>query len=189
MLCAGLGEAEEGVAAIASVVAAGSGTDLAAGDLAADVVLRAIGMERDVRPLQHHQQLGLVGMQSSQQSIQRDEAGAAAEDAIEPGTQRQATALAGVGPVNPEIGIEAPDQPAHALLSGTLQICESIQLVHQPFRMDPAQGVPADGELPGIVAQHHGIVQEAMRVNAAPLSPLGGNLHGVLDDRHTAPRR
>ncbi len=88
MLGAGLGEAEEGIAAIAPGVAAGSGADLAAGDLAADVVFGAVGMQRDLRPLQHHQQFGLVGMQPLQQSIQRDEAGAAAEDAIEPRAQR-----------------------------------------------------------------------------------------------------
>jgi hypothetical protein len=52
--------------------------------------------------------------------------------------------------------------------------------------MDPAQSVPADGELPGIVAQHHGVVQKAMRVDAAPLSSLGGNLHRVLDDCQTS---
>ena len=128
-------------------------------------------MERDLRPLQHHQQLGLVGMQPLQQPIQRDEAGAAAEDAIEPRTQRETAALPGVGPVCLEIGVEVPDQLAHVLLSGAMAIGESIQLVHQPFRMDPAQRVPADGELPGIVAQHHGIAQEAMRMDAAPLAP------------------
>ncbi|MEA2726593.1 MAG: hypothetical protein QOF70_1068, partial [Acetobacteraceae bacterium] len=89
MLGAGLGQAEEGIAAIAPGVAAGSGTDLAAGDLAANVILRTVGVQRDFRPLQHHQQLGLIGMQSFQQSIQRDEAGATAEDAIEPGAQHQ----------------------------------------------------------------------------------------------------
>src|SRR5215213_4800912 len=81
------GEPEEGIAAIASTVTAGSGTDLAAGDLAADVILRAIGMQRDFRPLQHHQQFGFVGPQPRQKAIQRDEAGAAAEDVIEPRPQ------------------------------------------------------------------------------------------------------
>ena len=66
MFCAGLGEAEEGVATIASGVAASSCTDLAAGHLAADVVLGAIGVQRDFRPFQHHQQLGLVGPQPRQ---------------------------------------------------------------------------------------------------------------------------
>ena len=64
-----------------------------------------------------------------------------------------------------------------------MYIRECIQLVHQPFRMHPAQRVPADGELSGIVAQQHGVVQEAVLVNAAPLSSLGGNQHRVLDDR------
>jgi hypothetical protein len=36
-----------------------------------------------------------------------------------------------------------------------MQICEGVQLMHQPFRMNPAQRVPTDVELPGIVAQHH----------------------------------
>jgi hypothetical protein len=59
--------------------------------------------------------------------------------------------------------------------------------MHQPFRMYPAQGMPADGELSGIIAQQHGIAQEAMRVDAAPLSPLGDDLHRVLDDCQTSP--
>jgi hypothetical protein len=45
--------------------------------------------------------------------------------------------------------------------------------------------MPPDGELSGIVTQQHGIVQEAVRMDTAPLSPLGGNLHRVLDDRQT----
>src|SRR5450432_2730319 len=114
VLVAGLGEAEEGITAVASGVAACSAADLAAGDLAADVVLGAIGMQRYLRPVQHHQQLGLVGMQPLQQSIQRDEAGAAAEDAIEPRAQRRTAVFAGVGPVNLEIGVEVPDERADA---------------------------------------------------------------------------
>ena len=53
--------------------------------MAPDVVLRAVGVQRDLRPLQHHQQFGLVGMQPSQQTVQRHEAGAAQKDAVEPG--------------------------------------------------------------------------------------------------------
>jgi hypothetical protein len=103
----GLGEPEEGIAAIASVVAARSGADLAADHLTADIALGAIGVQRDFRSLQHHQQLGLVGVQPLQQSIQRDVTGAAAKDAVEPGAQRQTTALARVGPIDLEIGVES----------------------------------------------------------------------------------
>ena len=46
---AGLGEAEEGVTAVAAGVASGACTDLALGDLAANVVLRSVGVERDMR--------------------------------------------------------------------------------------------------------------------------------------------
>ena len=52
---------------------------------------------------------------------------------------------------------------------------ERVQLMHQPFRVHPAQRVPADVELPGVIAQHHGIAQEFVRLNAAPQSPLGGD--------------
>ena len=85
-----LAKPEECIAAIASEVAAGSGADLAAGDLAADVVLGAIGVQRHLGAIQHPQQFGLVGPQPRQQAIERDEAGAAAEDAIEPRPQRAA---------------------------------------------------------------------------------------------------
>ena len=56
---------------------------------------------------------------------------------------------------------------------------EGVQFVHQPFRVDPAQRVPTDVELPGIVAQHHGIAQEFVRVDAAPDRSLGGDLHRI----------
>ena len=131
--------------------------------------------------LQHHQQFGLVGMQPSQQPIQSDEAGAAAEDAIEPRAQHQA------GSIGLEVGVIVPDQLPHLLLCGPMQIRESVQLVHQPFRMNPAQRVLADVELPSIVAEHHGVMQKSVRMDAAPLSPLGGYLHRVLDDRHIGP--
>src|SRR3954462_2341871 len=45
---AGLGEAEKGVAAVAADLAPRPGTDLAPGDVAADIVLRAVGVQRDL---------------------------------------------------------------------------------------------------------------------------------------------
>src|SRR5215207_7366602 len=48
----GLGQAEEGIPAIASDVAAGSAAHLAPGHLGADVVLRSVGVQRE---------LGMVG--------------------------------------------------------------------------------------------------------------------------------
>ena len=91
-LPAGLGEPEEGVAAVAADVAVGSAADVALGHLAADVVFRAVGVQRDFRVIEHHQQLGLVGVQPLQQAVEGDEAGAPLKDAIEARPQFTASA-------------------------------------------------------------------------------------------------
>ena len=149
-----------------------------------------IGIQRRLGAVEHHQQLGLVGMQPREQAIEGDEAGAAAEDAIEPRPQCEAAAFLGVSLVCLESGIEVPDHFTHLLLGGTIVIGEGVQLVHQPFGMHPAERMAAHGELPGIprvrlrrpegrLAQHHGIAQEAVRVDAAPDRPFGGDLHRI----------
>ena len=66
-------------------------------------------MQRSLGSVEHHQQFGLVGMQPREQAVQRDEAGAVAEDAIEPRPQRETAAFVGVGLVGLEIGVEVPD--------------------------------------------------------------------------------
>jgi hypothetical protein len=91
-------------------------------------------------------------VQARQKVIQCDEAGAATEDAIESCSQRQTPVITGLDLVNLKTRVEVPDQFAHSLLSGAMQIRECVQLMHQPFRMDPAQRVLANGELSGIVA-------------------------------------
>jgi len=90
-------------------------------------------------------------MQARQQVVEGDEAGAAAEDAIEARTQCGTTLRAGSGPIIPEVGTEPPDQPAEVLLRATVQVVEGIQFVHQPFRMHPAQCMVANRKLSGIV--------------------------------------
>jgi len=65
----GFREAEESIAAIATDVASRADADLPPRDVAPDVVLRSGGVRRNFRPLQHHQQFGLVGMQARQQTI------------------------------------------------------------------------------------------------------------------------
>src|SRR5882757_1624761 len=135
----GLPETEECVAAIAADLAACPGTDLAPRDLTADVVFGPIGVERDFRPVQHHQQFGLVGMQPCQQAVQGGEARAPAEDTVEPGTQRASLTLTGVDLVDLEIGVEIPDQAANQCLGRTMLIGEGVQLVDKAFRMNPTQ--------------------------------------------------
>ena len=73
-LGASLGQPEEGVAAVATDVAAGATADFAFGHLTADVVLRAVRVQRNVRMVEHGQQLGVIGVQPLQQAIKSDEA-------------------------------------------------------------------------------------------------------------------
>jgi hypothetical protein len=129
--CAGLGEAEEGIATVASDIAARASADLSSGDLAANIPLGIVRMQRDVGAIEHGQQFVLVGMQPRQQAIQRDEAGAAAEDAVEAGAKLSAAAGCGVETVRFQIGIEPPDQRADTLLRDALIVVESIEFVYQ----------------------------------------------------------
>jgi hypothetical protein len=82
-LGAGLGEGEEGVATVATDIAAGAAADFASGDVAADVILRSVGVQRNLWSVEYHQQFGLVGMKPREQTVEGDEAGLAREDAIE----------------------------------------------------------------------------------------------------------
>ena len=83
----GFGEPEKGIVAIAPGVAAGSAADLSPGDLAADVIFRSVGVQRDLRAIEDEEQFGLVGVEAGEQAAEGEEFGAALENAIETGTQ------------------------------------------------------------------------------------------------------
>ena len=156
-LGAGFSEAEKGVAAIAPEIAAGAAADLALGHLAADGVFSAVGVQRDVRPIEGHQQLGFVGVEACEQPIKDSKAGAALEDAVETGAQGGSALWCRITAVGLEVAVEPPDQRARMLLRDTLPVGEGVELVDQAFGMDPTQGVAADRELAGIVADQDGI--------------------------------
>ena len=61
-------------------------------------------MERDLRAIEHHQQLWLVGVQPLEQPIERDEAGASPEDAVKAGTQFATAPCGGFGAIRLELG-------------------------------------------------------------------------------------
>src|SRR5450755_3849335 len=161
-LPAGLSEPEKCVAAVATDVAVGSAADVAFGDLAADVVFRTIGVQRNVRVIEHHQQFVFVGMQPLQQTVKGDEAGAPLKDAIEARPHFTASTPRRREPVGLQVGIEPPDQPPDMLLGDTLLVSERLQFVHQALRVDPTESVLADVELPRVVTDHHRLAQEPM---------------------------
>ncbi len=161
-------QTEERVAAIAAGVTVGATADLAFDDVAADVALRAVGVQRDLRPGEHHQQLGLVGVQPLEQAVKSGEAGTAAEDTVEPSAQLAAPSGGRRGAIRLEIGVEPPDQRARALLGGAMQVGEGVEFVDQPLRVHPAQPVLTNRELTGIVADHHRLTQKTVCLHAAP---------------------
>ena len=104
----GFGEAEEGIAAIAAEITAGATADLAFRHLTADGIFGAVGMQRDLRPIEGHQQLGFVGMESGKQAVEGSKAGATLEDAT---TVRPRGSAGARG----ESGSSAAGSPAPAL--------------------------------------------------------------------------
>ena len=56
---------------------------------------------------------------------------------------------------------------------------EAVELVHKTLAMDPAQGVAADVELAGVVADNDHVAQEAVGLDAAPQRALRGDQQGV----------
>ena len=99
-------------------------------------------MHWDLGAIEHHQQLWLVSVQPLEQAIERNEAGASTEDALEAGTQFATAPCGGFGAIRLEVIVEPPDQRAHALLRGAVQIGERVEFVDQPFCMHPAPRVP-----------------------------------------------
>src|SRR4051812_9889498 len=130
-LGAGLGQVVEGIAAVAPDVAPGAAADLAPGDLGADVVLRSVGVQRDLRAVEHVQQLGLVGVQAVEQPVEHGEAGAALEDAVEAGAQLGPAAPTGLASVGLQVGVEPPDEITDARLGGPLLVGEGVELVDE----------------------------------------------------------
>jgi hypothetical protein len=58
---------------------------------------------------------------------------------------------------------------------------EGVELMDQPLGMDPAQAVATDIELTGIVADDDGVLEQPMRLDAAPERPLGRDQHRIFD--------
>ena len=140
-LGAGLGEAEEGVAAVPAKITARAAAELSPGDVAADVVFRSVSVQGDFGSIEHHQQFGLVGVEPREQAVEGDEAGLAREDVVEPRPQRSLALFGGGATIGLEISVELPDQLADGGLSGAVVVGEGVEFVNQSLGMNPAQAV------------------------------------------------
>lgn len=146
----GAHQPEESITAVASPIALCTTADLAFGNLKPNVPLRAVCVQRDLGPIQRHQQFGLIGVQPPKQTVEGDEAGTSAEDPIEAGAQFATPPGGGVGTIGLEIGIEPPDQRADALLGGAVQrsvkassLCTSRSACTQHRAWRPTANCPA----------------------------------------------
>jgi hypothetical protein len=73
-------------------------------------------------------------VQALEQAVEHDEAGAAAEDAIEAGAQFSPATPTGLSSVRLQIGVVPPDQVADARLGGPLLVGEGVELVDETTR-------------------------------------------------------
>jgi hypothetical protein len=179
LLGAGFHEAQERVTAIAPQVAAGSGGDFAPRYLAADIVFRAVGVQWDLRPLQHREQVFFLGMQPRQQPVERGKVRRSGKDAVEAVSQLAGAACAWRLAVGLEILVEPPDSTADKLLGLDVRLAERIELVDETFRMHPAQCVVCNLELAGAIGDDHRAVQEALLRNRAPGCAFGCDLNWI----------
>jgi hypothetical protein len=92
-------------------------------------------------------------------------------------------ASGGCGAIGLQVGVEPPDQRAHAPLGGAVGRGEGLELVDQPLGMHPAQRMLADGELAGAVADDHRAVEQAALADRTPDGTLGGDAGWILRDR------
>jgi len=88
VLLACLFQREEGVPASSAIVATSAAADFSDGDRIADLLFGPVGVERNLRPIEHDQQLGFPFFEPGQRIVEIGKAGDAAEDAIEPGSER-----------------------------------------------------------------------------------------------------
>ena len=170
-------QAEKGIAASAAGVAVGAAAYLALDDLAADVALRAVGVagESAGRRIPSAVRACWHAAAPAGDRAKRTRIAAAGEDAIEPGphlaawrgrSRRYAF----------EIGGRTIRFRAHLrALGGAVQVGEGVELVNEPLGMHPAQGMLADIELAGIIAEDDRIRQEIVRRHGAPQRAFGGD--------------
>src|SRR3954464_6269376 len=83
VLLASLLQRQGGIAASSASLTAGAAADLAEGHRVADILLRAVGVERHLGALEGDQQFGFARLEAGEQFIELGKAGRAREDAVE----------------------------------------------------------------------------------------------------------
>ena len=134
VLGAGFHEPEERIAAVAPGIGSCAGRDFAPRYLTADIVFRTVGVQRDLRPRQHRQQVLFPGVEPRQQPVKGGEARRGGEDAAEPAPQLTGAARGWRLTIGLEVGIEPPYAVADEFLGPDVRLAERIELVDQLYK-------------------------------------------------------
>ena len=147
--------------------------------MAADVVLRAVGVEGDLGAVEDDQQRLLVGLETGQQAVQGGGAGAGRKERLEAPDELGSSA-AGLALVVLEVAIEPPEALLNARLGAAIDTSVTgVELLNQALGMNPAGRVGADVELAGVVAEDAAAGEPAV---GAPERPFGGDLERLRID-------
>src|SRR5262245_26151800 len=137
-LVTGLHETKKRVPTVTTEIGSCAAADFAFSGVTSDVVLRDIGVQWDLWPIQDHKQFLLLGMEALEEAVQGDKAGASAEQIVEASAQLRLALWHRLAAVALEIGVEPPDALLDAVDGLALLVGEGVELVHQPLGMDPA---------------------------------------------------
>jgi hypothetical protein len=167
-LGAGLGEAEEGVAAVAAEITARAAAELAPGDVAADVIFRSVGVQGDVGSLKHQQELTLLCLEPAQEPVERGIARLRREDLLKALDELSLALGCGLCAIGLEIGVEGPDAALDVFFGLALLVGEGIELVYEAFRMDSTPRVGGNIELTGAIRDDDCAIKQPLGGNGAP---------------------
>ena len=182
-LGAGLGEAEHDVSGDASFFADRPAGDFSLGDDGANVVFAGVGVEGNFRPLEHAQQLVLVGVEALEEPVERGVSGSAFEDAVEAGREFGGALWAGGELERLELPIEPPDHSPRDVDGVALPVVGGNELVDEALGVNPTQSVVADAELPGVIGEDDGGGgQPILGADGAPERPFAGHAHRIGGD-------
>jgi len=171
----------EAIAATLAQVAAGAAADLAPLHVTSDIAFAAVGMQDDVRALEHQQQLLLVGVQPLEQLVEGGEGGALGEDGVVTRLKRRGQCRIGIALIGFEVRVQVPNFAAYPFLILTMAFIERDQLVDQALGVDPAQGMEQNRKLPGSVADDDQVGREPLVDQSAEQRPFRGDAPMAFD--------
>jgi hypothetical protein len=173
---AGLVQAGERVTASETFVAAGSAADFLPHDMIADIAFTVISVKRYFRSIQHQQEFGFVIVNADQKIGELPVTCPAYEDVIKPFSQPFLLFFGWLCLVGFKIGIELPDLGSNPCNVLAMAVIERLQLMNQPFRMNPTQAMREDIELARIIADDDHVCCDMQTGESTQQGTLGGDL-------------